>query len=139
MNQYYKKHYNERRAYGIKKEEELLPKLKQQFDETLIKSSFRYDKFDYYGEKYIIELKSRRINHNKFETTLINKHKCEYADKNFKDKKVIFCFHFIDNVILYIDYDKELFDTFKIQKTTSHTYSGERINYEIPISMMKSI
>jgi hypothetical protein len=94
--------------FGEQQEQLLLPILQNKFDIDL-KLTDRYYKFDLVSNKYNIEIKSRKFKHDRYPTTLIPKNKCIIED----NKQTIFIINFIDR-IYYIEYNKELFDKFKV-------------------------
>ena len=68
------------------------------------------------GIQQWIELKSRRVAKNKYDTTLIGKCKTDQArNLTASGEKVIFCFRFSDGNVYYINYNAKLFDTFGIR------------------------
>jgi hypothetical protein len=82
----------------------------------------KFHKFDYENDDYLIELKSRNNKSNFYKTTIIGYNKIKYGLKN--NKKMIFVFKFTDKV-QYIEYDKDIFDTFEI-KTYASRYDRGR-------------
>lgn len=86
-------------TFGLRQED-----IQQKHIETitgkLIKSN-QYDTFDYFNDEYIVELKSRRCNHNKYETTMIGYNKILKATQN---KTYLFFFKFEDG-LYYHKYD----------------------------------
>jgi hypothetical protein len=50
----------------------------------------KYNPFDYENENYLIELKSRRINHNKYPTAMLNLSKIHRTSNSDKIRIVIF-------------------------------------------------
>jgi len=57
-----------------------------------------------------VELKSRRLNHNSYDTTIVGMNKIEKCVN--PDVKYYFAFSFLYG-LYYIKYEKELFDTFQ--------------------------
>ena len=96
-------------VFGKLKEIEIKQILEQYFNTTLQTSS-KYNLIDFQNEDLYIELKSRRNTYSKFDTTIIGKNKIDYAKS--LNKKVIFVFNFIDG-LYYIEYSP-LFDSFDI-------------------------
>jgi hypothetical protein len=87
--------------------------------------------FDYVNTNKTIyaELKSRRIAHNQYPTALIGKNKCDWADEN-KDKGRTFWFFFAYSDGLYtIQYEKELFDTFRVDMEYQRSYRAGCVDY----------
>jgi len=124
--------------FGTDNEQRLLNTIQRFFnDDTIIKITTKYSPFDYMGNNCLIELKSRRCNSSTYPTTIIGINKFNQIDPNIK---YILIFSFTD-IVLYIDYDEELFNTFSI-KTVSRRDRG-RIEsakyYHIPIKNLKPI
>lgn len=96
--------------FGTKNEENVHSTLENVFKKTLIRRG-GYSTFDYDdGQTFFVELKTRRINHCAYPTSLIGANKVAIAANN-PSKKYWFCFSYLDG--LYgIEYNKELFDTF---------------------------
>jgi hypothetical protein len=94
-------------TFGLKKEIELLPKIKLFFNDETITQLDRLNVFDYKGDNKYIELKSRNNNYNKYPTTMIGYNKIKKALELNED--VYFIFSFTDGIYYYkFDKDKEL-------------------------------
>ena len=119
---------------GLTKETELQPLIKQYFNDDIIKSK-PYDIYDWKGELYYYELKSRTCNYNKYPTTLIT------AKKIFCNHHR-FIFHFNDGTY-FIEYEKELFDTFEKKDFVRFERFGRKDNPQlyiyIPINKLTKI
>lgn len=87
-------------AYGIDKEKSLIKTLSTQFGD-LKKSSNQYSLFDFSNNDCLVELKSRRCNHNTYPTTMVGNNKLNYA-KNNPAKKFVFAFNFQDGLYYHI-------------------------------------
>jgi len=98
------KNFFEQLKNGLNKEIEIEETLNNYFNDNLVKGK-QYSKYDWKGEKYYYELKSRDFEFNKYLTTIIPEHKIFTTDHRF-------VFAFTDG-IYYIEYNKELFNTFK--------------------------
>jgi len=83
--------------------------IKTVFGGNVMQTKYIYTKFDFYNESYLFEVKTRNICSSKFKTALINTSK-------IIDRNIIFMFQYLDR-ILFIRYDKEIFDTFEIEYT----------------------
>lgn len=97
-------------AFGIKKEIESLDKLNGYFDTKLVYrggfSTFDYDN----GNNVFVELKSRRIRHDQYDTTIIGANKVDSARDN-PHNTYWFCFSYEDG--LYgIKFEPEKFADF---------------------------
>ena len=94
-------------TFGIKKEIELLPRIRTFFNDETITQLDRLNVFDYKGDNKYIELKSRNNNYNKYPTTMIGYNKIKKALELNED--VYFIFNFTDGLYYYkFDRDKEL-------------------------------
>ena len=101
-------------AFGTKSEisnTELL----QDYLETTLERRGGYYVMDYVNpsKTIYVELKTRRIRHDQYDTALIGLNKV-MACQN-PDIKYYFAYCYLDGLYV-IQYDKELFDTFEIQK-----------------------
>jgi len=117
--------------YGLIEERKLLPIFKNVFSPNICKSKYKYTKFDYYDveNELTYELKSRKINHNLYPTALINKCKLDIYPN------LIIIYQYTDG-LFYIQYEKQLFNTFKCSETFIHNYSGIQITIEIPYQQL---
>ena len=95
--------------FGKLKEIEIKQILEQYFNTTLQITS-KYNLIDFYNDDLYIELKSRRNTYSKFDTTIIGSNKIDYAKS--LNKKVIFVFNFIDG-LYFIEYS-DIFDSFDL-------------------------
>lgn len=83
-----------------------------------------YSTFDFDdGATLFVELKSRRIPHDKYPTAIIGANKVETASNN-PTRKYWFCYAYQDGVY-GIEYNKELFDTFEHDEYSR----GDRADY----------
>ncbi len=107
------------------------------WDDNIKKSNKKYEQYDYIGDKYYYELKSRRNYYNSYPDTMIAKDKIlENADK-----KQIFLFKFIDG-LYYIKYRKKKFDKYKCEIFGRNDRCGLDIKkpyFFIPIEDLKKI
>jgi hypothetical protein len=109
--------------YGSANEQTKLTKLEEFFKTKLVHRG-GYSTFDYDdGATLFVELKSRRIPHNKYPTAIIGANKVETAEKN-PTRRYWFCYAYEDGMY-GIQYNKELFDTFE---HTDYT-RGDRPDY----------
>jgi len=96
------------RSYNNKVNNDLIEKnilkiLKEKFDNDIVQSSQEFSKYDFMSDKYLCELKTRNNNMNKYNYTMINKHKiCK------TNKTIIFLFNFLDFLTYYIYNDDDL-------------------------------
>lgn len=110
-------------AFGAQSENTTQKHLEVFFDRKLIHrggfSSFDYDD----GSTLFVELKTRRIAHDKYPTAIIGGNKVDTA-RNNPERSYWFCYAYNDG--LYgIKYDKDLFDTFE----RTEYARGEREDY----------
>lgn len=126
--------FKENHDWGIKKEIECLPYLKEIINEEVIHDTGIFNKFDYHTKSYDIELKSRTIQSTDFETTFTTPTKRTKA--NNSNKKILWLFSFTDGLFFlnYTDH-KKLINSLKIE--TYNTRFGERQNINIPINILK--
>jgi hypothetical protein len=103
------------REMGQKNEHATLPILSAFFKTDLKKEENKYSINDFMNEAKTIsiELKSRRIPHNKFPTSIIGYNKIKYCTN--PDIKYYFAWVYSDG-IYYIKYDKDEFSKYRIQK-----------------------
>jgi len=98
--------FKEELKNGLEIQELVLPIIKKYFKRNIKNTDGKYNKYDYIDNDYKYELKSRTNEYKKFPTTLIGLDKIQ--------DKSIFLFYFTDG-LYYIEYNKELFDTFEIK------------------------
>jgi len=98
-------------AYGIQQQNSLYPLFKNFFDDDLVSTPKKFDKYDYEGTTASYELKSRKINFKTYPTT------CIASDKINPNhtKRQIYLFNFLDGTY-FIEYDKDLFDSFEVKE-----------------------
>ena len=102
--------------FGKKCESKVLEILNKSFniDKNIKESNSVYSSYDFYGDKYCFELKSRNIKYKEYPTTLIAKYKCNNGAGGHSDN-LILLFYFTDG-LYYIQYDPNLFDTFETKQ-----------------------
>jgi len=102
-------------------------------DRQITKSSDLYSNFDFFDGKYKYELKSRRCECNKYETTMIPEMKCH--------KRTYLLFLFTDG-LYYIKYKKDKFDKFEKKlfvKNRCDKQDVMKYYYYIPVECLKKI
>lgn len=127
--------------YGMISEKKNINILSEYFKMKLIKDPYRYAKFDFYNEdkSIMFELKSRRNNKNTFNTTFMPVRKINYIkEENIPSRRYFFVVKFLD-ALCYIEYNEELFKTFKITKEYIKHRNIYDNMYNIPIDKMKEI
>ena len=92
--------FREDMKFGTKQEIDQFDLIKSVLDANLKPSEKRNAIFDYYSDNTLVELKSRRNNHNTYPTTMVGYNKIEYALK-YPDKQIYFCFCFLDGLYYY--------------------------------------
>ena len=120
--------------YGLKKEIELLPFLQNYFNDDSITKLNKVNCFDFIGDSKFIELKSRTINYNKYDSTMIGYNKFKKASEINEDVYFFFCF---TDGLFYYKYNKN--DQFEIRKAGrfDRIRSGEiKEHVFIPISLL---
>jgi len=97
-------------TYGIQQQANLLSLFQKYFDDNLVSTPKKFDKYDYEGTNASYELKARKINYKTYPTT------CIALDKVNPEhtKKQVYLFNFLDGTY-YIEYDKNLFETFEVK------------------------
>lgn len=124
--------------FGLEQEELLLDLLQTHFKCGLTKTTNKSSWYDYsFGNNYY-ELKSRNNDSKKYPTTMIGYNKVIEAEKVKGD--VYFIFNFTDKV-LYIKYDKDVFDKFEIKKGGRYDRGKveERQYIYIPVDSLEQI
>jgi len=120
--------------FGSQKENEVLPIIRNFFNRDIQKCTERYEKFDFFDERYKYELKSRNINYDTYDTTLIPTNKA--------CKRMIFLFNFKDG-LYYIKYRRSKFDKFErnmFVRNKRNDYNDKQQEYfYIPIDKLKKI
>jgi len=110
-------------AFGTSSELTQQQKLEGYFNTRLERrggfSCFDYDN----GATLFVELKTRRIKHDQYPTSIIGANKVQTAENN-PDKTYWFCYSYLDG-IYGIQYSKELFETF----TQENYQRGNRSDY----------
>jgi len=128
------------KEFGFKNEKLIKKKLSNFFGFKLKNTKHVYEKFDFYNRKenIYIELKSRRIEKNKYKTTLLNLNKITNIDNNINIIYFVFMFN---NCLSYIKYNKEEFDLFnKIDTKVFRNNKYEIVkNIEIDINLLIDI
>lgn len=96
--------------FGLQAETDLYETLKEKFDSDLVRSTNKYDRFDFYSKSCKIELKSRNNYKNKYPTTMIGANKIAecLSDPN---RDYYFVFKFIDGIYFW-KFDKTEYDSF---------------------------
>lgn len=126
------------RAFGKKSELEVYQNLAEYWGHNIKRKKKMFSIYDYYSDKYIYELKTRRNTYEKFSTTMIAKDKIIEGCK----KKQIFLFRFlVDNSdeLYYIKYNEERFKQFRCEpfrRTDRGSVDHLKLYYFIPIEKL---
>jgi len=138
--------YTEDKCFGLNNEMQYLNLLSDYFKTTFKKYDSDFSLLDFYSPyKKYLEMKSRRIDHDKFPTAIFNVHKIEefnnIINKN-NDSKLYIVFIYLDGVY-YIEYNKEIFDKFEMKKFKRNDRAGivDNLNfcYFIPTNLLIKI
>lgn len=129
--------------FGLNNEQKVMPILENFLNTKLQKGTNEYSIYDWWNETktIFVELKSRRITHNKFDTALIGYNKVQQCTN--KNINYYFVWLYTDG-LYYLKYNKELFDTFDIKEITSkYRYDVNRIEISkvlhIPTKLLQQI
>ena len=123
----------QRYAFGKQKEVEFFDKLQALYpEETITHLQSKYSKFDYESESKVFELKSRTFPVTKYPDTLLTQ------DKIIGLKKELIVFFQFTDGLYKIDYDREIFDSFK-RKTLRVNEGRITNNILIPTSKLTAV
>lgn len=124
-------------SFGLGKEIQLENSIKTYFNFKHINKLSKFHCMDYNCENDYIELKSRRFNHNKYETTMIGINKIQFAQSN-KDKNIYFLFAFDDGCYMYKFDSNDKFET-TIGGRQDRGKKEYKLYYYIPITSLVKI
>jgi hypothetical protein len=98
--------------FGYTHEQNVLERLQKQFGTTLLRGG-NWDTMDYSNQAktIFIELKSRRVPHDRYPTAIIGRNKVLWCSD--PTKEYYFVYNYEDG-LFYIKYDPELFATFEV-------------------------
>jgi hypothetical protein len=120
-------------SFGTKNEDTVLIKIEKHFNDNIKKSSSSVSRYDFKGDTYYYELKTRNNKYNTYPTTLIP------YNKIIEGKKQIFLFDFIDG-LYYIEYNKDVFSNFELDEYVRNKridYNDKKsLYYFIPINKL---
>jgi len=88
--------------WGEKKEVELLSTLEKKFNKLKITTGFCL--YDYFNDEVLIELKSRRIPHNKYPSAMMGLNKINFF---LKSNKKCYCYFNYTDGLYYFEVNKE--------------------------------
>lgn len=100
--------------FGKNNEVKILPSIKKHFgyDDLEIDINNPFQTIDFINKEVCIELKTRRINHDKYETAFIGYNKYKYFKENRKNLKSHIVYKYEDG-LYYITYDNKKFKNFE--------------------------
>lgn len=126
-------------CFGGKKEIEYKTILENCYDCSLVKTTNKYAPYDFYGDNVFIELKSRRIRHTQYPTTVIGYNKLMTAQKNAEKGQFHFVFGFTDGIYaLHYNSNKEFLHSLRPRSLSLRR--GDSCNViDIPIEMLNRI
>lgn len=137
----YKQAYNKDYSFGMEQEQKVLEIIKTHYNDGSICKTCKRHPYDFYSKKSntYYELKSRHNFHDAYPTTMIPYSKIEYIFRNIP-AHYVFLFQFKDG-LYYIEYDKELFDTFETKVGGRYDRNKVELNHYvyIPIERIKPI
>lgn len=84
--------------FGLTAELDVKNNLENEFG--LLNQLDKYNPFDFENDEYLIELKSRRINHNKYPTTMVNLSKLKRTENTNKQRVIVF--NYLDGLYKWI-------------------------------------
>jgi hypothetical protein len=124
--------------FGLEKENENYEIIKNFFNCGELNKTSKYGIIDFYNDTHYIELKSRRINYNDYNTSIIGKNKIDYFKKLKKECYIII--NYLDG-LYYIKYDDNVFNNFDIKNEViiRDNKKENKINYHIPINLLNKI
>lgn len=96
-------------AFGTEAQARLLPRLRAFFGDDLSPTVDQFNHYDFESATAVYELKTRRIAHDRYPTTLIGANKVDHKHA----KQQVYIFDFTDGTF-YIRYDKATFDTLEL-------------------------
>ena len=102
--------------FGLKSEELVMVKLQNRFGD--LQKLDKYNDFDFKGDKIYIELKTRRINHNKYPSLMFPKRKLDKGLELYTDEgaEILFVFRCLDGLYgWYYIADGEISDNYEIK------------------------
>lgn len=130
--------YSKDYAFGIDNENNLLCTIKSHFGNDLECCPDKYSVIDFTSDTTNIELKSRRIKHNKYDTAMIGKNKIDYLLNN--KKKGIILYNYLDG-LYFVEINKENVNRFNLGKGGRWDRGREEVSdiYYIPVEMLKLV
>lgn len=126
-------HFENSYQYGKIQEKKVQPIIQDFFNRDIKMNPERYAKYDFHDEEFQYELKSRTNKLNTYPDTMIT------FNKITDEKPLILLFNYTD-CLAYIEYEKELFSTFRKQMfSRANIDIDEKEHVFIPIEHLKII
>jgi len=124
--------------FGKCNEVNVLSTIKSVFSDDIKLCTDPYATIDYSSNDYNIELKSRRIKHDKYHTAMIGKNKIDYLLE--QDKKGIILYKYLDG-LYYVEINEEIVNQFVLAKGGRYDRGKREISdiYYIPIKLLKRL
>ena len=127
-------HFENDYKEGTKAQNEIFPIIEDYFGNNIKQNPNQYDKYDYTNDDAEFEVKTRKNKKTAYSTTMLTCNKVVDTDK-----EIVFIFNYTDE-ICWIQYDKELFDTFQKQMfSRAQIAEDEKMHYYIPINLLETI
>ena len=126
-------------SFGLNKELELLNSIRRvPFCENVVKTPSEFDEVDFESDIAFLELKSRRIPHNKYGTALIGCNKIRKMQRLGKPNNYI-VWNYLDG-IFYMKYDPNTFNfTEEMQRVWRDGKCEESLVYKIPYTILTKL
>jgi len=104
--------------FGLPKEDPVIQRLSEFFNETVEKETYQYSPFDASSKTTKYEIKSRRNRYLQYPTTIIPVDKTQRIEG-----RLVFVFNFTDG-LYYIVFDKEAFAKYEIKPVSAFRAGG---------------
>ena len=126
--------WEENLKFGQLQEDEIKDYLGEIFPNLIHHKKNKFAIFDFENEDYLIEYKTRNLDHDRYDKFFMSEQKRKHALK--ADKKVLWIFKYNDG-LFYINFDehKEQFKNMPLKRV--ETKFGTRHNLEIDINLLK--
>jgi len=124
---------------GIKNEEEIINilKTKKKFKDIKKTVSY-YEKFDFFNDKYEIELKTRNVKYDKYTTSIIA---CDKVTRISGKLRKLYLFFKYEDGLYYIKYKKKVFKNIEVIefKRNFRVDFNDKLKryFNIPIGLLK--
>jgi len=124
-------------AYGRLQENKLKPILEKYFNTTLQMPNDRFCRYDYYDDQREIELKSRKIASDRYNTFHLGKGKIDYAKTTNKDFFIVL--NFTDKIMV-CNYNKHKEQIDSLESKKVQLVRGDVCeNVEIPSNLFSEL